>query len=210
MAAPDIPPTVHRRSPATGPARGRPMSERTDEAILAAALDLLEERSLAALTMDEVAARARVSKASVYRRWPSKGTLAFDAFMTDFVRRQPEPDTGSLRGDLRGALRGWVRVVRRPATARTLRGLIAEVQRDSDLAGAWRERFVEPVRARHRRILDRAVARGELAPAVDGEVLLDLLYGPAYHRLLHGHLPLSDHFVDQVVDAVMAAAPVLS
>lgn len=182
------------------------MSERTDEAILAAALALLEERSLAEMTMDDIAARAQVSKASVYRRWPSKGTLAFDAFMSDFRRRQPEPDTGTLRGDLHRALRGWVRAVRRAETARTLRGLIAEVQRDPDLAGAWRERFVEPLRARHRLILERAVARGELSPTVDGEVLIDLLYGPAYHRLLHGHLPLTDRFVDEVVDAVVAAA----
>lgn len=182
------------------------MSERTDEAIRSAALSLLEERSLAEMTVDEVAARAHVSKASVYRRWPSKGTLAFDAFLADYLRRQPELDTGSFRGDLHGALQGWARAVRRPTTARTLRGLVAEVQRDPELADAWRERFVEPVRARHRRIIERAVGRGELSPAVDGEMLLDLLYGPAYHRLLHGHLPVTDRFVDQVVDAVVAAA----
>lgn len=210
MAATDIPRGPHRRSGEAEPGRGRPMSERTDEAILAAALGLLEEGSLAEMTMDDVATRAHVSKASVYRRWPSKGTLAFDAFMTDFLRRQPEIDTGSFEGDLRGALRGWVHAVRRATTARTLRGLIAEVQRDPDLADAWRRRFVEPVRERHRRMLERAVARDELSSAVDGEVLLDLLYGPAYHRLLHGHRPLTDRFVDQVVTAAVAAAAALA
>ncbi len=217
MAATDIPSRGPRRAGGAGSSsadpssrgsssRGRPMSERTDEAILDAALALLEEGSLGDMTMDDVAARAHVSKASVYRRWPSKGTLAFDAFMVDFVGRQPEVDTGSLAGDLRAALRGWVRAVRRPTTARTLRGLIAEVQRDPELAGAWRDRFVEPVRHRHHQILERADARGELSPDVDAEVLLDLLYGPAYHRLLHGHRPLTDRFVDQVAAAVAQAA----
>lgn len=188
------------------PARGRPLSERTDEAIRAATAALLDERALSEFTVEDVANRAKVSKASVYRRWPSKGTLAFDAFMADFVKRQPLADTGTLRGDLLAALQGWVRAVRRPKTARTLRGLLAEAQSDPELADAWRERFVEPLRARHRAIMERAVGRGELPPSADVGLLLDLLYGPAYHRLLHRHLPLTDDFVVAVVDAVMAAA----
>lgn len=186
-------------------ARGRPPSERTEKAILEATVALLAERGLAALTVEEVASRAKVGKASVYRRWPSKGTLAFDAFMVDFLDRQPLPDTGSLRGDLLAALRAWVRTVKDPATGRTLRGLIAEVQRDPELAEAWRDRFVEPVRARHRTLVARAVERGELAPGSDADLLLDLVYGPAYHRLLQAHLPLDERFVQGVVAAIGAA-----
>jgi len=79
------------------------------------------------------------------------------------------------------------------------------VQRDPELAEAWRERFVGPVRTSHAVIVRRAVARGELPATADSDLLLDLLYGPAYHRLLHGHLPLDDAFLDGVVLVVMAA-----
>lgn len=190
--------------PARG--RGRPPSARTEEAILQATVELLGERGIAGLTVEEVASRARVGKASVYRRWPSKGVLAFDAFMASFVERQPLPDTGTLRGDLLAALRGWVRTVRDPVTGRTLRGMVAEVQRDAELAAAWRERFLEPVRARTRQLVTRAVERGELPRQVDTEVVLDLCYGPLYFRLLQTtERPLDARFATMVVDSVMAA-----
>ena len=84
--------------------------------------------------MDEIAQRAGVSKATIYRRWPSKGTLAFEAFAADFLARQLKPDTGSLKEDLTKRLRGWVRMVNGTVTGRTLKSLLAEVQRDDELA----------------------------------------------------------------------------
>jgi len=183
--------------------RGRPRSERSHRAILDAANEMLEERGIVDLTIDEVAQRAGVSKATIYRRWPSKGTLVFEAFSTDFLVQQPLPDTGSLRGDLLAALRAWMRVVKGTVTGRTLVGLIAEVQRDPELAEIWQERFMKPVRAQHRMMVDRAVERGEVSAAIDPEVVLDLIYGAAYHRLLQSHLPLSDRFAQAVVDTVV-------
>jgi AcrR family transcriptional regulator len=188
----------------TAAPRGRPRSERAHQAILHAANEILEERGFVDLTMDEVAQRAGVSKPTIYRRWPTKGTLVFEAFSADFLTRQPLPDTGSLRGDLLAALRAWIRVVKGTVTGRTLRGLIAEVQRDAELAEIWREQFTGPVRAQHRTMIDRAVERGEVSPSADPDVVLDLLYGSAYHRLLQSHLPLSDRFAQAVVDTVVA------
>jgi AcrR family transcriptional regulator len=163
----------------------------------------LEERGFVELTIDEVAQRAGVSKTTIYRRWPTKGTLVFEAFSGDFLGRQPLPDTGTLRGDLLAALRAWIRVVKGTVTGRTLRGLIAEAQRDPELAEIWREHFIGPVRAHHRAMIDRAVARGEISSSVDPEVVLDLIYGAAYHRLLQSHLPLTDRFAQAVVDTVV-------
>lgn len=199
MSDPSVP------APATTAPRGRPRSERSHRAILDAANELLEERGFVELTMDEVAHRARVSKATIYRRWPTKGVLVFEAFAADFLARQPKPDTGSLRGDLVLALRGWIKTVKGTVTGRTLVALIAEVQRDPELAEIWRDFFVARVRAQHRALIERAVARGEIAETVDPEVILDLIFGPLYHRLLHSHQPLTDHFAEAVVDAVMAA-----
>ena len=188
--------------PAQG--RGRPRSQEADRAILAATVGLLAERGLAAMSIEEVAVRAGVSKATIYRRWPSKGLLALDAFVASFSAQQPLPDTGTLRGDLEAALGAWVRSVTRTAMGPMLTGLIAEAQHDPELRGAWRDRVLEPLR-RHRRImLDRAIARGEIAASVDREVVLDLIFGAAEHRLLLGHLPLSDDFVVSVVDVILA------
>jgi AcrR family transcriptional regulator len=186
--------------------RGRPRSERSHRAILDAANELLQERGFVDLTIDEVALRAKVSKSTIYRRWPTKGTLVFEAFSADFLDRQPLPSGGSLRADLLAALRAWIKVVQGTVTGRTLVGLIAEVQRDPELAEIWREHFVGPVRAQHRIMVDRAIERGELSSDVDAEVVLDMMYGAAYHRLLQSHLALSDRFAQTVVDTVVAGA----
>ena len=187
--------------------RGRPRSERSHRTILEAANEILEERGFVDLTMDEVAQRGGVSKATIYRWWPTKGMLVFEAFTASFLARQPTPDTGSLRGDLLAALRGWIRTVKGTVTGRTLVSLIAEVQRDPDLAEIWRERFVTRVRARHRLIFDRALGRGDISADFDPDVLLDMVFGPAYHRLLQSHLPLSDRFAQAVIDTVVAGVP---
>jgi AcrR family transcriptional regulator len=158
-----------------------------------------------------------VGKATIYRRWPSKGLLALDAFVVSFSAEQPLPDTGSLRGDMLLALRTWVRAVTTSPGGRLLAPLIGEAQQDPELHAAWRERVLEPLRARHRIMLENAVARGEIrgeiaaaggpgqanAESVDFEVVLDLFFGAAQHRLLLGHLPMSEPFIESVVDVIL-------
>src|SRR5580692_7338332 len=113
-----------------GGQRGRPRSPEADRAILTATLDLLASRGLAAMSIEEIAARAGVGKATIYRRWSSKGLLALDAFVTAFAEQQPLPDTGTLRGDLIAALTAWVRAVTQTSMGSLLTGLIAEAQHD--------------------------------------------------------------------------------
>ena len=196
------------RPPAGGPAReltrGRPRSKRADSAIKRAAMDLLAERGLGGMSIEEVASRAGVGKATIYRRWPSRGALVLDAFVAEFLGQQPLPETGTLRGDLLTALRAWIRSVTQTSAGPMLTGLIAEVQQDRALAADWRDRVVEPLRSQSAIMFDRAISRGEIPADTDKDVLLDLLYGPAYHRLLHGHRPLTDQFARQVVDLIVA------
>jgi AcrR family transcriptional regulator len=156
------------------------------------------------MSIEEVAARAGVGKTTIYRRWPSKGLLALDAFMIMFRSLQPPVDTGSLRGDLLSALRAWVRAVTNTPAGRLLASLIAEAQHDPELHAAWRSRVLEPLRAQHRVVLERAIARGEVSPAVDQDVVLDLFFGAAQHRLLLGHLELTESFVESVVDVLLS------
>ena len=191
-------------APGTGAPRGRPRSAEADRAILTATLELLAERGLDAMSIEEVAARAGVGKTTIYRRWPSKGLLALDAFVISFRAEQPLPDTGTLRGDLLSALHAWVRAVTQTAMGPMLTGLIAEAQHDPELRGAWRDRVLEPLRRQHRVMLDRAIARGEIAASVDREVVLDLFFGAAEHRLLLGHLPMTGDFMADVVDVILA------
>jgi AcrR family transcriptional regulator len=183
--------------------RGRPRSQEADQAIMAAAIQLLAERGLAGMSIEEVAARAGVAKTTIYRRWPSRGALALDAFLAEFQSQQPSPNTGTLRGDLLGALRAWIRSVTRTSAGPVVAGLIAEAQQDPELAAAWRERVVERLREQHKVLLNRAVERGEIAATTDQDVVLDLLFGAAYHRLLQGHRPLTDKFARQVVDMII-------
>jgi len=189
---------------AEAPQRGRPRSERARKAILEAASELLLARGLSAVSMDAVAERAGVSKATIYRWWPTKETLALDALYTEWAAARPHPrDTGSLRGDLLSLLRPWARLAGSRPYGRVVAALLTEAQTDPVFAAEYRQRFVEPRREQAREIFRRAIERGEIPADTKVEVALDLLYGPLYHRLLHGHAPLNDRFVREVIDMVL-------
>jgi AcrR family transcriptional regulator len=187
--------------------RGRPRSETAQTAILSAAIALLLDQGLHTMSMDDVAERAGVSKATIYRWWASKELLALDALSTEWATptSTKQRDTGSLRGDLLAQLRPWVRQLNERPFGRVIAGLIAEAQTDPGFAKLYREHFIQPRRDATRPLLLRAIARGEIGPDTDLELSLDLFYGPIYHRLLHGHAPLNDRFTQQVVDAVIKA-----
>jgi AcrR family transcriptional regulator len=185
--------------------RGRPRSEPARQAILAAATEMLLSRGLAAVSMDAVAARAGVSKATIYRWWPTKETLALDALYEQLSEPSPEPpDTGTLRGDLLALLLGWIERVGDRPFGRVIGALITEAATDPVFGKLYRERYVEPRRAQARTIFARAMGRDEIAMGTDVEAAIDLLYGALYHRLLNGHAPLTQEFVETVVGIVVA------
>lgn len=184
--------------------RGRPRSERAKAAILAAAGELLLERGVDAVSMDAIADRAGVSKATIYRWWSTKETLAIDALYEDWAAAYPEaPDTGSLRQDLLGVFLPWADHITTRPYARVLGALVTRARTDAGFALEFDQRLVQPRRDRARPIFDRAVARGELPGDTDSELAIDLLYGAVYHRFLQGHLPISRGFVESVIDAVL-------
>ncbi len=186
------------------PQRGRPRSEKARTAILDATAELLLARGLSAVSMDAVAERAGVSKATIYRWWPTKETLALDALYAEWAAASPyRRDTGSLRGDLLALLRPWARLASSRPYGRVIAALLAEAQTDPVFAAEYRQRVVEPRRDQARAVFRRAIDRGEIAADTKVEVALDLLYGPLYHRMLHGHAPLNDRFVREVIDMVL-------
>lgn len=190
-------------SDAPARSRGRPRSEPARQAILAAATDLLLTRGVSAVSMDAIAERAGVSKATIYRWWPTKETLALDALYDQLSEPSAEPpDTGTLAGDLTVLLTGWVERVGERPFGRVIGALVTEAATDATFGEVYRERYVEPRRAQARTIFTRAIARGEIGVGTDVEAAIDLLYGSLYHRLLHGHAPLSPEFVAYVVGVV--------
>lgn len=211
MSPQAVPPQDGRAGLAASPAaearaavpRGRPRSEKAHHAILQAAADLLLEQGLAEVSMDEVAARAGVSKATIYRWWPTKQSLALDALYHEWQQVPPARDTGTLRGDLLSLLRPWARLAARRPYGRVIAALATEARTDAGFADQYLDRFVEPRRDQARAIFRRAIERGEIPSGTKVELALDLLYGPLYHRLLHGHAPLSDAFVRDVVDTAL-------
>jgi AcrR family transcriptional regulator len=153
--------------------------------------------------MDEVAAHAGVSKATIYRWWATKETLALDALYREWEASTRAEDTGALRTDLLSLIRPWARVARRRPFGRVLAALITAAQTDPTFAEHYRTRFLEPRRDRARAVLAHAIDRGEIPANTNVEVTLDLVFGAIYHRLLHGHAPLTDRFVVDVVDTVL-------
>ncbi|HEV7864795.1 MAG TPA: TetR/AcrR family transcriptional regulator [Acidimicrobiia bacterium] len=189
---------------AAAPRRGRPRSEQAWRAILDATSELLLEHGLAGASMDAVAERAGVSKATIYRWWPSKEALALEAVYRAWSDGEPqEPDTGSLRGDLRAILLPWARRLHEGPYGRVIAAFITEAQTDPAFEEQYRTCFVEPRRRQGRAAFARADARGEIPAGINVELALDMLYGPVYHRFLHRHAPLTDRFVADVIDVVL-------
>jgi len=190
-----------------GPSMDR-RSERAHRAVLEAAAALFEDVGYARLTIDAVAARARVSKATVYRWWPNKAAVLMEAFLVAIERDVAFPDSGSVRTDLVEQAASLAQVLGERRLGMMVVALLGEAQNDDDLAQAFRGGWQEPRRAAGREVLHRAVERGQLRADLDLELVLDGVYGPVYLRLLYRHLPLDrseiEKLVDQILDGIIA------
>ena len=190
---------------------GRPRSAAADQAIVDAALAVFAEEGFDGLTMEAVAARAGVGKATVYRRYPGKAELVIRAASCLSAAEAPEPDTGSLRGDLQAIARNLVHLLTATVAGRCVPELVAALPRCAQLAGEH-GRFIAARRRLTVRAVERAVARGEVPADTDTEIVADLLAGPIFYRHLVLRGRLDRGYADRVVDAVLgwlgADAPV--
>lgn len=186
---------------ATHSPTGRPRSGEVHEAILAATLELLSESGFSALTVEGIAGRAGVAKATIYRRWSSKLPLVIDAYgdLPGF----PEVDTGSLAGDLKKMLRGYIEAFNSSALSSVLPSLVGELFHDPELS-----RLFAPVSRRRRRTLvaafERAVERGEIARDLDLELAADLVVGPIAVTLFFKGGRLRPQMVDPLVELALS------
>lgn len=190
----------------TARGRGRPRSERARQAILAAAGELMLEGGLTAASMEAIADRAGVSKATIYKWWPSRGAVALDGFLAQAQHTMVVPEGLSTREALRLHMLALVRLFRETPSGPLMRALASQAECDPEIARAIRERWLAPRRAVSYEIIRGGVARGEIRDDVDATVLIDMLYAPIYYRLIFGHEPLTDELADSLVDHAMAGA----
>jgi AcrR family transcriptional regulator len=182
--------------------RGRPREARADRAILAAVQELMAERGVSELRMDDVAARAGVGKAAIYRRYGSKDELVAAA-VAALVSEIRLPDTGSTRADLLALMRDAVTVYSGPVAARAMPSLVEAMSRNPELAGAVRDGFLAGRRAALRDVLERGIERGDLAVDLDVEFALDVLGGPLFYRLLITGGAIDESLAAGVVELIL-------
>ncbi|MEU8364073.1 TetR/AcrR family transcriptional regulator [Nonomuraea sp. NPDC048882] len=184
-------------------------SERSRQAILAAARELISEVGYAKLTIEAIAARAGVGKQTIYRWWPSKGAVVLDAFLA-LSEAGPEgsmalPDTGDVAADLRAVMRATVAEFADPAFEGPIRALNAEIINDPALAAQYREKLAGPVDEAKKDRLRSAQRAGQLAADADLDLALELLYAPLYQRWLLRTGPLTPDYADALVEAFLRA-----
>lgn len=181
---------------------GRPREARADRAILAAALELIARRGVPDLRMDDVADRAGVGKAAIYRRYRSKDELVAAAIAA-LVSEITVPDTGSTRQDLLGLMSEAVEVYSGSVAAGAMPSLVEAMHRDPELAHVVREGFLAERRAALQAVLELGVERGDLRPDIDLELALDVLGGPLFYRLLITGGPLDERLAEGVVELIL-------
>jgi AcrR family transcriptional regulator len=183
--------------------RGRPRDPARDAAILDAALKLIAEIGYERMTIDALAARAGVSKPTIYRRWPGgKPELTVAAMRAFQEQRAPLPDTGSLRSDLAAAI-GQMCAEKRKQAGLTA-GLSTQLRSDHELLVLVREHLIDGERARMRPILKRAEARGEIPDAgAVSPLFIDVALSMLHTRLGLSDEPVDDTFVTELVDHIL-------
>jgi AcrR family transcriptional regulator len=177
-----------------------PWSPRETE-LLEVTLQLLQEHGYDRLTLDAVAARARASKATVYRRWPSKAELVLAAFIEGVRQVAVHPDTGTLRGDLLAL--GEACREQSSQQAGTIRAVLVETSRHPALRDALQNEFLDQRKALIHEVLRDAADRGEIDPSVISDELWDVLPGYLIFRIIMPARPPTRETVRVLVDEVI-------
>jgi AcrR family transcriptional regulator len=185
--------------------RGRPRSEESRRAILAAALEIAAASGYAALTIEGIAARAGVGKQTIYRWWPTKADVLLEAAAAKADLRVPVTDRGSYAADLRAFLTASYKMANDRALADLLRALMAEAQLDEAFGERFRGAFLQRRRDALAVILDRARERGDLPPHPAPAVALDLVFGTIWYRVLATRGRLDKALVDDLVGMLAGA-----
>ncbi|MEU8823609.1 TetR/AcrR family transcriptional regulator [Streptomyces sp. NPDC048636] len=192
-------------------------NQRSHRAILDAAIELVGEVGYPKLTIEAIAARAGVGKQTIYRWWPSKAAVLLDAFVALGERAAREaggedvyeiPDTGDLEADLKAVVRATVDELNAPGYDAPSRALAAESVINAEVGAEFVRRVLEPQLQLYVKRLRAAQDAGQVDPAVDPRIALELIVGPLAHRWLLRTLPLTHEYGDAVVELVLRGVTV--
>lgn len=176
---------------------GRPRNKESYQAILNAALTLLKQNGYKVMTIEGIAREAGVGKQTIYRWWSSKAHVILEAF-AQFAETEIEiPNQGDLYDDLTLFLSQTFQTLE-DGSKHIVRALMAEAILDAEFQCLFREQFITKRRNSLQQIIQQAVERGELPETVDFTLIIDLLYGAMWYRLLNGHAPLDSAFARQL------------
>lgn len=178
--------------------RGRPRNMETQQSILNASYELLLEHGFGTVTVEKIAERAGVSKATIYKWWPNKAAVVMDGFLSAAAERLPLPDTGSVFSDIRHHATSLMHFLT-SREGKVITEIIGEGQLDEGLAEAYRTRYFQPRRLEAKLLLEQGVKRGELDAELDLGLCVDLIYGPIFYRLLLTGEPLGEAYVHELV-----------
>jgi AcrR family transcriptional regulator len=173
------------------PHTGRRRNDAAKAAILDATFRLLSDPGTESLTIDAIAAEAGVGRQTIYRWWPSKGTVVAEALARHARVVVPDRDTGSFTGDLAAFLTDSFAGLGNEDLANRLRQIVVEAQHDEHVAAVLAD-FTAVRRSALRVLLERGRDAGELSADADLDMLVDMAYGVLYYRLLVGHAPLDE------------------
>lgn len=179
---------------------GRPRSEKSREAILSAAHDLLTEEGGAGLTVEAIARRAEVGRPTIYRWWPTVADIVLEVVLRQADKDIAVPACESLDATLRRFLRQSMKAIADWGGVH-LRFLMAHAQRDEEFRQRFRDNFVAKRRAVLRSIFEQAVERGQIGSGHDLDLQVDIVFGAMWYRLLVGHAPLDESFADELTEA---------
>ncbi|HEY5112069.1 MAG TPA: TetR/AcrR family transcriptional regulator [Acidimicrobiales bacterium] len=180
---------------------GRHLDASRDDALRAAALELLGEIGYDRLTVDAIATYAGAGKATIYRRWSGKAELVCDALSCQ-KHAFPVADTGSLLGDLESMAQQAMKTDNK-SDSQMMIGLASALPHDAELREVFRERLVAPHVAMLTEIFGRAVARGEIPVVKNIDLIVSIIPALVFHRLLILGLAPDTEFVRTVTEGII-------
>ncbi len=184
--------------------RGRPANRNavSHDKILDAVQEILQEKSVRDLTIEEVARRAGVGKPTIYKWWSSKAGLVLDLFEQRMVGSLAVPNGTNAEEAIRAQVTELIRLLN-GFFGKVARELIGEGQSDAEVLREYRDRYISKRRAFTRQVIEQAKQSGEFRSDVDPGIVIDQIYGPIYYRLLLQHEPLDTAFGTKLVDDVL-------
>lgn len=188
------------------PPRGRPRDPRTDSAIMAATRRLLTDVGYDQVSMESIARAAGVSRPTIYRRWPSKAHVVFEAAFGTDGGTTGLPRSGDFETDLREFVRGAIAFWREPVVEAATMGILAERRRDSELHIRTQQLLDDRIRAELADLVRAGAEQGRVRPDVDTDTLFNVLVGTTFYGALVDGRDDTDQLVDKLCSLVMQGA----